>query len=160
MVVVHGIVIQEVPDPQAQGLKINLTSKLNYVKIHEEDKNEIFTNNEGVVKSDLTSLNPRHEVKLTGNDVQGSPQVTAKVVADDSKDDTQSIPHRHSLDHLIQGWEMGSILPDKYNKLIPPTPKKGEPVRVQITLNITQILAVKEDEQVCSGNAIEKACVL
>jgi len=96
MVVVHGIVIQEVPDPQ------NNKTGVNYIQIRDQEQNSLQRNQTNV------SL----------------------------------------VDHLIQGWNMDSILPQTYNKLIPPIPKIGEPVKVQIALNITQILAVKEDEQV------------
>jgi hypothetical protein len=82
--------------------------------------------------------------------VDNSLGVAVKAVVNDFKE--ENIRKKHtSNNHLIQEWSMDSILPEKYNKLIPPAPKKGEPVRVQINLNITQILAVKEDEQVKKG---------
>lgn len=44
-------------------------------------------------------------------------------------------------------WNVDSIIPKGYNRLIPPQPGPDMPVRVKITLNISQILSVKEDEQ-------------
>lgn len=45
-------------------------------------------------------------------------------------------------------WSIDEIVPRGYNRLIPPRPGIGEPVNVLINLNITQILSIKEDEQV------------
>ena len=50
--------------------------------------------------------------------------------------------------NYYDSWNSDSLLPKNYNKLLPPITGSGEPVVVKIGLNVTQLLAIKEDEQV------------
>lgn len=45
-------------------------------------------------------------------------------------------------------WDVSEVIPDGYNRLVAPSEADERPVQVHFSLNITQILAVKEDEQV------------
>lgn len=54
-------------------------------------------------------------------------------------------------------WNIESLLPKEYNRLVPPI-VHGKPVKVRITLNVTQLLSIKEDEQV-SRNKTLKVCI-
>lgn len=61
------------------------------------------------------------------------------------------IQQPNSLEHfesLKVAWNAEEIVPEGYNTLIPPRPGNRKPVRALISLNITQILSIKEDEQV------------
>lgn len=51
-------------------------------------------------------------------------------------------------------WDVDDVIPKGYNRLIPPRPGVNKSVSVHFSLNVTQILAVKEDEQV-SGLIVE-----
>ena len=170
MVVVHGIVILEVPDPTSLQNQFPASSKLIRIhkKLQNQDKKETTLSNNYIDGKTVTSddddqasLKTHHELQEAKEFTREEPtaqvdnnrldinslQVT--VVNEDAKEENRKIVSPSSMDHLNQGWNMESIIPSKYNQLIPPTPEKGQPVRVQINLNITQILAVKEDEQVC-----------
>ena len=172
MVVVHGIVILEVPDPTSLQNQFPASSKLIRIhkKLQNQDKKETtlsknnYIDGKTVASDDdgQASLKTHHKLpetkELTREEPTAqvdnrldinSPQVTVKALVNENVKENRKMISPSSMDHLNQGWNMESIIPSKYNQLIPPTPEKGQPVRVQINLNITQILAVKEDEQVC-----------
>ena len=54
-------------------------------------------------------------------------------------------------------WTVDSLLPEDYNRLVPPV-SKDKAVEVRIALNITQLLSIREDEQV-SRNKSLKVCI-
>lgn len=60
-------------------------------------------------------------------------------------DGDEYIPSHHG-----DGWNVDSLLPETYNRLVPPLSSTGQAVKVRIALNVTQLLSIKEDEQVRS----------
>lgn len=44
-------------------------------------------------------------------------------------------------------WTVDSILPRNYNKLLAPKREDGAPVSVQISMNISQLVSIQEDQQ-------------